>query len=62
VTAGFQREGQTELADGNLAARVLLTIAALGYRAATIKADFNVTHAPIRNGRHMRASMSCGRS
>lgn len=31
--------------DGNLAARLLLTLASLGYGAVTIKADFNATHA-----------------
>lgn len=31
--------------DGNFLARILLTLAALGYGAATIKADFNKTHA-----------------
>jgi MFS family permease len=31
--------------DGNLIARVLLTLATLGYGAITIKADFNKTHA-----------------
>ena len=32
-------------ADGNLIARILLTLAALGYGVVTIKADFNATHA-----------------
>jgi hypothetical protein len=32
-------------ADGNLIARILLTIASLGFGAVTIKADFNNTHA-----------------
>ena len=32
-------------ADGNLLARILLTLAALGYGVVTIKADFNATHA-----------------
>jgi hypothetical protein len=32
-------------ADGNWLARILLTVATLGYGAATIKADFNKTHA-----------------
>jgi hypothetical protein len=32
-------------ADGNLVARILLTLAALGYGLVTIKADFNATHA-----------------
>src|SRR4051794_40348587 len=31
--------------DGNFFARILLTVAALGYGLATIKADFNKTHA-----------------
>jgi hypothetical protein len=31
--------------DGNLIARVLLTLATLGYSLVTIKADFNNTHA-----------------
>lgn len=31
--------------DGNLIARVLLTLATLGYSAVTIKADLNKTHA-----------------
>ena len=32
-------------ADGNLIARILLSLTALGYGLATIKADFNKTHA-----------------
>lgn len=32
-------------ADGNWLARILLTVATLGYSAVTIKADFNKTHA-----------------
>jgi hypothetical protein len=32
-------------ADGNLIARILLTLASLGFGAVTIKADFNKTHA-----------------
>lgn len=31
--------------DGNLIARILLTVATLGYGLVTIKADFNATHA-----------------
>jgi hypothetical protein len=31
--------------DGHLLARILLTVATLGYGAVTIKADFNATHA-----------------
>jgi hypothetical protein len=31
--------------DGNLLARILLTLATLGYSLVTIKADFNKTHA-----------------
>src|SRR6202042_1908945 len=31
--------------DGNLIARILLSLAALGYGLATIKADFNKSHA-----------------
>jgi hypothetical protein len=34
-----------ELADGNLVARILLTLATLGYGVVTMKADFNITHA-----------------
>jgi hypothetical protein len=49
-------------ADGNLLARILLTLAALGYGVVTIKADFNATHATNRNGRRMHASTWCGRS
>ena len=33
------------IADGNLLARILLSLATLGYGLATIKADFNATHA-----------------
>jgi len=31
--------------DGNLAARILLTLATIGYGVITVKADFNRTHA-----------------
>ena len=31
--------------DGNLLARVLLTLATIGYGVITVKADFNRTHA-----------------
>jgi len=43
-------------------ARILLTLTTLGYGLATIKADFNKTHATNRHGRRTHASMSCGRS
>lgn len=33
------------VSDGNLIARILLTVATLGYGLVTIKADFNGTHA-----------------
>ena len=33
------------LSDGNLLARVLLTLATIGYGLITVKADFNRTHA-----------------
>ena len=34
-----------DIVEGNLVARILLTIATLGYALVTVKADFNATHA-----------------
>src|SRR5438046_4640062 len=46
ATVGPYWEGQMDiLNDGNLLARVLLTLATIGYGVITVKADFNRTHA-----------------
>ena len=45
-----------------ITARILLTLAALGFSAITIVADLNKLTPPIRCGRRMRAFTSCGRS
>ena len=43
-TSGRGEEMDT-VSDGNLLARVLLTLATIGYGVITVKADFNRTHA-----------------